>query len=78
VTAAVLPVAVDPPADVWDVTELGEATLDALPVELGVLSCEDEVPGDADDLAPLDEHPATHATVRRMLAAIRTLTIRHS
>jgi hypothetical protein len=39
VTAAVLPVAVAPPADVWDVTELGEATLGALPVELAVLSC---------------------------------------
>jgi hypothetical protein len=34
-----LSVAVDPPADVWDVTELGEAALGALPVELAVLSC---------------------------------------
>jgi hypothetical protein len=34
----VLPVAVDPPADVWDVTELGEAAPGARPVELAVLS----------------------------------------
>jgi hypothetical protein len=39
VTAAVLPVAIDPSAGVSDVTELGEATLGALPVELAVLSC---------------------------------------
>jgi hypothetical protein len=74
----VLPVAVDPPADVWDVTELGEATLAARPVELVALSCGDEVPGDTDDLAPLDEHPAAPTTARRMLAAIRNLTIGHS
>jgi hypothetical protein len=39
VTAAPLPVVADPPAAVWDVTELGEVTLGALPVELAVLSC---------------------------------------